>query len=400
MRQHSLKHDLIITSLVLALAVGIGTLFGVKLQSIRSNRAEITNLYLAKANTLIAVDKFDDAAEALEKARSIDPGNLQVQSDQLKVAIFKIARESDPLDRILDLEKLDKAETDCRELLRVKQTAELTALLGIIYAHKDQPTRAIEAYAEANKMDPKYANALNYWGYTMIQWEFPGPDTWASQANDKLKQASNLEPKYPWPQINRAVILARNDDFKGAIDLLSRAKEIAADNQTLYVLWGTCLRLWGKQLQSTDRLAAYQKFSEALEKYRIAEAIAPQVGFLHFNEAETLAALGNSAAAVNEYQKAIDLDPQDVDAHANLAKLLLERFGSSPNNMQRVLANFNAAIDITTKTIEQLSDRKKRTQDIHAKKILNEWIMVRESDRKGFEESVDQISNKSQGHSK
>src|SRR6266508_5364374 len=243
-RSDSPSRVLYVTMAVLLIAAAAYFLFSYR--SNRANKNQVANLYLTKANALMQHDKFDEAADALDKA---DLDNVQVQTEKFKAKIFTIAKQSDPLDRWLELEKLDEAEADCKRLLSVDPaSAELTAFLGIVYAHNDRPALAVEPYKKASELKPGYSNVRNYWGYTLYQWRFPDSDSWRLEATKEFNEAKELDPTYAWPRINLAVLSALDGKFKDAISILSQTEEIAKDNETLYSLWGTCLLLWGEQL--------------------------------------------------------------------------------------------------------------------------------------------------------
>jgi len=373
---------------VLLIAAAAYFLFSYR--SNRANKNQVANLYLTKANALMQHDKFDEAADALDKA---DLDNVQVQTEKFKAKIFTIAKQSDPLDRWLELEKLDEAEADCKRLLSVDPaSAELTALLGIVYAHKDRPALAVETYKKASELKPGYSNVRNYWGYTLYQWRFPDSDSWRLEATKEFNEAKELDPTYAWPRINLAVLSALDGKFKDAISILSQTEEIAKDNETLYSLWGTCLLLWGEQLQGKDKLAAYEKFSEALDRFRIAEALNPNIAYRHLNNGNALADLGNVDGAISEYQKAIELEPDFIEAHQNIAGLLAKRQDTERKDLEGSLAHLTEAIRLTNRTIEQFNDRKTKTPDTHAQKILDQWIKDRVKDRTDSKDGVVKVT--------
>ena len=82
----------------------------------RINTRRVVGVYLDKANNLKRHDQYGTAIETLDKAIALDPQNLHIQTEQLKIKIFKLTRKFDPLNRLLDLDELDKAEADCKKL--------------------------------------------------------------------------------------------------------------------------------------------------------------------------------------------------------------------------------------------------------------------------------------------
>src|SRR5712691_3816030 len=78
-----------------------------------SNRRRLRNLYLVKAEALIQHDAFDEATIALMKASDADPRDTTIKTELLKARIFKIATKYDQLDRLVNLQELDSAQSEC-----------------------------------------------------------------------------------------------------------------------------------------------------------------------------------------------------------------------------------------------------------------------------------------------
>lgn len=355
------------------------------------NKKRVVGVYLEQANALKRHDNYGAAAETLQKAILLDPGNIQAQTEQLKATIFKITKQSDPLDRLLNLEKIDEAEADCKRLLNADpQSAELTALLGIIYAHKDRPALAIETYKKASEMKPGYPNVRNYWGYTMVQWQFP--NDWKALATQKFNEAKELDSAYVNPRVNLARLAIVDNQIDAAISMLSEAEKVGRDNEILNVLWGYSLVALGEQVKSTDKIVAYKKFSEGLERYRIAEALNPNLLAAHFFRADTLAELESNDAAIDEYKRAIELEPSFVEAHKNLAQVLLKR-NTQPTDQQEALNHLNLAVSFTNRVIQQYKERRAKTPETHAQSILDQWTVAREKDKAELEKMIAGVTN-------
>jgi tetratricopeptide (TPR) repeat protein len=356
------------------------------------NRKRVVGVYLQKATVLKSHDQYGAAIESLDKALLLDPQNLQIQTEQLTTKIFKLTRKFDPLNRLLNLDELDKAEADCKSLLEANpQSTELTALLGIIYAHKDRPALAIETYKKASEMNPAYANVRNYWGYSMVEWQYP--DNWKALAIQKFNQAKEVDPTYVNPRINLALLSLRSGKLEDAINQLAEAEKISKNNEILYVLWGSALSTQGSQAESTDKISAYEKFSDALEKYRIAAAMNPDLLAVHINRAEILAELGSYDVAIDEFNRAITLEPSFVMAHRDLAQTLLKR--NQPSDSEEALKHLKQAIESTDQVIQQYQERKTRTPDEHAQKILDQWTSDRLKEKAALEKAVQKAMKKS-----
>lgn len=389
-----------LAAMILVLILGGGAYFAF----VRTNQKRIADLYLSRAKALVRHDQFDEAAVALEKASLADPDNLQIQAEQLKAEIFQITKRQGDLHRLMDLESLDRAEAECLRLLSADPAnAEVTALLGIVYAHKDQPILALERYKNASELNPRYPNVHNYWGRSAWQWRFP--DNWRELAIQKFSEAQKLDPAYSSPRTNLAIfkvedaILApkalQEGYFKTAIDFVARTEEIGRNDEFLYATWGYALDEWGKTLRETNKIEAYKKFSAALEKYRIGENINPDLALLHFNKAEALEDISSGSERAEEalagYSKALQLQPNLVEAHMAIARVLIDRSGSDRKSLEDARDHYKQAIELLNKTVEQYGVRKLRTNDTHALKTLDRWKGRMLDEKAGLEIKVKEL---------
>jgi tetratricopeptide (TPR) repeat protein len=350
------------------------------------NKRRVVSVYMQKATALKSHDQYTAAIETLAKASALDPENLQVQTEHLKTTIFRLTRDFDPLDRLLDLEKVDEAEADCKKLLEADpQSAELMALLGIIYAHKDRPALAIETYKKASEMNPSYPNVRNFWGYSMVEWGFP--NDWKSLAVRKFEEAKELDGTYVNPRINLALLSLRDGKVDETIEQLKAAESISRENDTLYVLWAYAVAQQGADLKSRDPVAANQKFSDALEKYRIAIAVNPDRLASHINRAELFIELGSYEAAIEEFKLALKLEPSFVMGHKEFAETLLKR-DSQPSDRVEALNHLYQAVKFTDDIIQQYQVRRARTDEEFARQKIDGWTKTRRDEKAELEKLI------------
>src|ERR1017187_1153690 len=82
-----------------------------------------------------------------------------------------------------------------------------------------------------------------------------------------------------------------------------------------------------KKLRFVSSGAKYfseHKYQEAIIQFRGAVQIDPKFAAAHYQLAQAYLAAGNPAAAFREFYQTVDLDPANLDAKLNLAKLLID----------------------------------------------------------------------------
>ena len=115
-------------------------------------------------------------------------------------------------------------------------------------------------------------------------------------------------------------------DHPDALHLLGVVRHQRGDDETAVALIGRAIGLRGDNYKYHYNLgAALQalgRFNEALERYRSAAALAPEVAAVRRALAHLLHSLGRPAQAEAQFRAALTLAPEDADAHAGLGATL------------------------------------------------------------------------------
>ena len=372
------------------------------------DRRRMAGLYLQRAKVALTHDEFEKASEELKNASLEDPANREILKEQLKTEIFQFTSRADSLQQLLDFEKLNKAEQDCKNLLSNDAgNSELLALLGLIYSHKDQPILAMQTFESAAQLAPRYANVRNYWAYSAYQWKYPAD--WQQLVPKKLNEAKEIDPAYLPPKINLArletdagkkfaevgQIPLAESSFGKAIKILDEAQAVKDNKENLYIMWAITLDEWGRALENTQKVEAYQKYAESLEKYRLADSINPNRALIHFNKANALAdySVNDTDDAIREYVRALELDPTLYWAHVGIAVLLANRPNASWRDFEEASTHLEKAIALESQMVKQYEVRK-IAADTHARNMLDDWTERRNDQICQFQRMLESAHNK------
>jgi tetratricopeptide (TPR) repeat protein len=111
-------------------------------------------------------------------------------------------------------------------------------------------------------------------------------------------------------RINLSKLLEQEGDFEGAAAALNEVLSLAGTRADLYVMLGE------------DQRQA-EKYSEAIQSFRRALELDPQVSGAHYGLGMTFRSLGDVLAARSEFELALKLNPDDALAHYLLGRLLI-----------------------------------------------------------------------------
>ena len=117
--------------------------------------------------------------------------------------------------------------------------------------------------------------------------------------------------------LSKGMVLAENGDLNGAIVEYRKALKINPDFAAAHNNLGLAL----VKLKDVD--GAIAEFREAMRVVTAGDAVGEAI--VHFNLGIAYRAKGDTATAISEYNKAIELNPELIQARSNLGALLEEQ---------------------------------------------------------------------------
>lgn len=286
--------------------------------------------YLNKAAALIRLHLPGKAREALQDALKLDPDDSRIYWN---IGLSYLDEENDP-------EARDAFE---KTIALAPDYAPAYINLATIAIRAGRPQNA-QAYLEAARdLDP--SNSAVFWNLGLIAAD-AGDD---EKAIELFTHTLRLDPANPDAYLNLAAAMMRQRQFAAALESLDKMTELAPQDHRIY--WNQGLIA----MEQGQNELAYQKFSQVLElqkdyppalfnlglsEYRAenrnkareffhrAAYANPDVGYpeAHYMLGKTYSEQDNFNAAINEYEIALRLRPDYMEAAFNMA-LNLEAAG-------------------------------------------------------------------------
>jgi tetratricopeptide (TPR) repeat protein len=257
----------------------------------RAGRAEeAAAMYLRAARLLFAEESFDELSMIVPRVRALAPGNTESLALEAKM----LYREGKTEEALAILQPL--ADSDIPD-------SAVHYLIGIILGGKGRREDALPRLARAAAMEPSFP-----------LYQF------------RLAEALHLLGREPWPPLERALALAPDDpwannlagqlrmeagDPSAAEGYLRRARDAAPAEESICMNLSEALSLSGRHEEALRELA---RFSEASGD---SARLANQRGNLHARQ-------GENARAVQEYETAIRMDPENPAYKENCAAACIE----------------------------------------------------------------------------
>ncbi|MDW8234663.1 MAG: tetratricopeptide repeat protein, partial [Roseiflexaceae bacterium] len=288
---------------------------------------------------------FDQAIEAYQNVLNLDAQNVEAHT---RLALIYQMR-----DRYTDAEKSARAAiaADARAALAYAVLAETLHSQG-------RYDEALDAADEAVAVDPdhpagyasramiKAARALDDADATMLSEAVDDAETALEKAagRENLLQAlaHNARGVVYWYQYlfsnDQAMVARGGDEFNRAIGLQSQIAVFHSNLGYFYNDQGA------NAIQRGNRQEAAALLDLARQQFERAQEIDPSYGHAHAGLGWNLYYLEDYAGAVAEFDKALDLNPQDADAHLGKSYALL---AFSPPDYDGAIATLEQAITIT-----------------------------------------------------
>jgi tetratricopeptide (TPR) repeat protein len=290
-------------------------------------------------------DKWlDKAVEALEKAKSVQPRNLDVLKEL--VAVYTAKRD---IDRLIGT---------YREIITAnpKDTYSLFVLANLL-AKRGQREEAAKLYEKVIEQRRSFVNAYVYLG--LLQEEMGQ----TAQAIDTYKRALLIDPRNVQLQRIFEALLVRATQGRGASKLLEEYEKFAREypySTDIQLLYADHLR---QEKQTTAAIAQYRRVLE-LDLENVDALIAL---------ANLLAQNGNYDEAGEYYSRAMEVAPDRTEIYEAMATTFanVKDRGRAIDVLKKAL-RFNPKIPLLYVNVASLLEQEKKIDE--AKKILEEGI--------------------------
>ena len=310
------------------------------------SNANAIKSYLKYGDSLVKLEKYDEALKAYDKAISLNPkcseaylGKGQTYYEKV-LAYYSKAMENNSTQKIPIPEDTNNSEQAYDKAIELdSKYAEAYYGKGQLYTQEGENDKAIQSYDKAIQLKPNYAEA--YFGKGHI-FNYNGETDQAIQAYDK---AIELKPDYAEAYYEKGSLLegtgsnmlANNstlqgiDTLKQAITALDNAIRIKPDYADAYFIKGVSLRELNKyddailaldksiELDSKNTNAYFNKvwsleklskLNEAIQTLDEAFKTAPNYNYaeLYYEKAKNYAVLNDTINALDNLKKSVDLD--------------------------------------------------------------------------------------------
>ena len=207
--------------------------------------------------------------------------------------------------------------------------------LGYALAETDRLEEATGAYSKAIKINPNWAAYYNNRG---VIYNKLGQD---EKALTDYNKAIELDPKDTLIYNNRGLIYDNLGENERALTDYNKAIGLDPEYTSAYQNRGM---LYDKLGDDKKALIDYKK---AIELYSKAMELNPKDAVAYRNRGILYDNLGEKERALTDYSKAIELNPKDAPAY-QIRGVLYDKLGEK----EKALIDYNKAIELYSKTIE------------------------------------------------
>ena len=356
----------------------------------------VSDVYLAKGNTLNNLERYQEAIECYNKVIEIDQNDtialntknnliqkiqdednklkandyfnkgLNETDDKIKIDLFNksIELNSNVSDvylakgnTLIDLEKYHEAIQCYNKVIQMNPNNSSEAIYnkGEALYHLNKYQEAIKCYNKALESNPNNSDIYNDKGNALYNLDK------YIESIECYNKSIELKPNESY-YFNKGFALIKLKKFQDAIECFNKAIELNPDNSIAYFNKGNILndlKRYSDAIQCYDKAikfdknssSAYyfnkgnalnklRKFQDAILCYNKAIEINPDDSDIYLNKGEALAQLKRYQEAIESYNKTIELNPNDSDAYLNK--------GNALDDVKR----YKEAIDCYNKVIE------------------------------------------------
>jgi len=288
---------------------------------------------LKKAQKALASQKFAEARDAFRQVMMRFPGNARAKrgywlsqsalADSGFAANHPPRRQLDDIAAALGTGRAEDAASMAGTLLsRFPLGHGLHNLLGVAQATLGNQDEAVAAFRAAIELKPTFLEARNNLASRMIaRGDFEGA---LPLISDSLEMAPENGPT-----LNAmTVCLIGLRRFEEALSTAQRAVKAHPDDAAAHNNLGLCQR-------------HARRLDDAIASYRRALKIAPDHIDATLNLGAALVRVGQAEAAINTYRQGLETRDTDSRLHSNLGLALIET-----RQMEQAIAAFDKALDL------------------------------------------------------
>jgi tetratricopeptide (TPR) repeat protein len=251
--------------------------------------------YLEAARSLFCAEAYDELSFVLARGRAAAEALKAPEGRELRALEAKM---------LFHQEKANEAEVLLRELLdEGSSDASLHYLYALLRIGRGERREAEEHLRRATELEPSFAL---YW-FRLAENRF----LLGGDPTEALDKAQSLEPEEPWSHNLRGQLLLKQGRPEQALECFRRALARLPDEADLYRNAVAALLAIGRPAEAVE--LAGQGLQRAGERAELYTA-----------RANSRAALREFAAALDDYERALELDPDNPDYLANCASCCLE----------------------------------------------------------------------------
>ncbi len=277
--------------------------------------------------------KLDKAIAHLEKARELDPANLDVlyALADLKYKAEKWQEAANLYQAILVGHKQD---------LSKKQLVELYHRLGTIRLHMDEKDKALNLFEKALDLDPEYEPSAQ--AVIHLRSEAHDYDKVVAAKEALLRKAKSKEERHDILVEIADIYKDQLSDEEMALEYYERAvQEDPSDHLTIHKMMElyTSLEQWDRVAEMVLKLEAIEEDPTIKAKYHYAAAV------IYRDE------LADLDLALEHFEKALEADPDNQQAFDAIERILTseQRWKELARAYRRQLKRIADSADVATK---------------------------------------------------
>jgi len=257
--------------------------------------------------------RMGEAIEQFEQALQIDPRSAKAHNDLGSA--------------LLETHQNDEALRHVEEAVRLMPShPQIHRSLGIVFVAVDRLSEAVEQFQQAVRFDPTYAEAYNDLGLALVKLDK------FLEAIEAYRRAIGLRPDLEIAHANLGYALLKLNRPRDAIEQYRQAVRFNPDDADA-------------QKNLASLLADSGQIAEAFEHLKQVLRLRPQWSAeVHCAMGIALNKAGRPREAIDEFEKALQANPSDVEACNNLAWVLSTTSAEQLRDPRR-------AVDLASKAV-------------------------------------------------